>query len=146
MSLLNKIKGVNLKLHIPHIVCRGMSSINDIYTVFLSVIILIIRQLCGVLHAGEWKPVDSYNSSVEQNGFCHVDVRMSMIQPHLKKLVGTPFWEIRILGRDNIRVLYVARSGNSIMVLHAFMKKTQKTPQREISTALKRLQEFTSCL
>ena len=71
---------------------------------------------------------------------------LNMIQPYVKKLVGTPLWEIRILGKDNIRVVYVTKSGNAIMVLHAFIKKKQKTPQREINTAMRRLQELASCL
>jgi len=32
---------------------------------------------------------------------------LSSIIPHTKKLAGTPFWEIRILGKDNVRVIYV---------------------------------------
>lgn len=58
--------------------------------------------------------------------------------PHIKKLSGTPFWEIRILGQDNIRVIYVSTKDNSILVLHGFFKKSQKTPEREINLAYKR--------
>jgi phage-related protein len=46
--------------------------------------------------------------------------------PHLKKISGTPLWEIRILGKDNIRIFYVALSQISIVVLHGFIKKKQK--------------------
>lgn len=63
------------------------------------------------------------------------------IIPHTKKLTGTPLWEIRILGSDNIRVLYIIRAKDSIFVLHGFIKKTQKTPEKEIILALKRFQE-----
>ena len=63
------------------------------------------------------------------------------IIPHLKKITGTPLWEIRILGSDNIRVLYVARTQDSIFVLHSFVKKTQKTQKKEIVVALKRCEE-----
>ena len=64
------------------------------------------------------------------------------ILPHLKKLSGTDLWEIRILGQDNIRVLYVSLSVKSIVVLHGFIKKTQKTPDKEIVIALKRLTQY----
>ncbi len=63
------------------------------------------------------------------------------ILPHTKKLVGTPLWEIRIVGKDNIRVLYVAIQKEDVFVLHAFLKKTQKTERKEIKIALKRLEE-----
>jgi len=62
--------------------------------------------------------------------------------PHLKKLKGTPLWEIRILGQENIRVLYVGYRGKNILLLHAFEKKTQKTPPREITTAIRRSKEL----
>ncbi|MBI3955865.1 type II toxin-antitoxin system RelE/ParE family toxin [Candidatus Gottesmanbacteria bacterium] len=66
---------------------------------------------------------------------------MLSILPHTKKLTGTPLWEIRILGKDNIRVLYVTRQEHAIIVLHGFVKKTQETPSNELNIAMKRLQE-----
>jgi phage-related protein len=60
------------------------------------------------------------------------------ILPHTKKLTGTPLWEIRILGKDNIRVIYVTKHDRAIIVLHGFIKKTQVTPHREIAVAMKR--------
>ena len=62
--------------------------------------------------------------------------------PHIKKLTNTPLWEIRILGQDNIRVFYATLLENSILILHGFSKKTQKTPPREIETALNRLKDW----
>lgn len=64
------------------------------------------------------------------------------VLPHTKKLTGLPLWEIRILGKDNIRVIYVTRHEYAIVVLHGFIKKTQETPPREIATAMKRFQEW----
>lgn len=58
--------------------------------------------------------------------------------PHVKKLTGTPLWEIRILGGDSARILFVTQVGKRIMLLHAFFKKSQKTPQKDIAVALKR--------
>lgn len=62
--------------------------------------------------------------------------------PDTKKLSGTPLWELRILGRDNIRVIYVLRIGKIILLLHGFIKKKQKTPVKEINIALKRLDDW----
>lgn len=64
--------------------------------------------------------------------------------PHIKKLTGTPLWEIRILGQDNIRILYVTKAERQVLLLHAFEKKTDKTPTKDIKTALDRLTETTS--
>ena len=64
--------------------------------------------------------------------------------PDTKRLIGTPLWELRILGKDNIRVLYVLKLGKRILVLHGFIKKKQKTPTKEINIALKRLDDWDS--
>jgi phage-related protein len=51
-------------------------------------------------------------------------------------------WEMRIKGRSGIaRAVYVTAVGKRIVVVHVFEKKTQKTPRREIATALKRAKE-----
>jgi phage-related protein len=68
---------------------------------------------------------------------------LQSVIPHLKKLSGTPFWEIRILGTDSTRILFVTEINRQVVLLHAFYKKTQKTPQREISIVLNRLKDYT---
>jgi len=40
------------------------------------------------------------------------------------------------------RVIYLAAIEESVLVLHAFQKKTQATPQRDIELAARRLQEW----
>jgi len=62
--------------------------------------------------------------------------------PHIKKLTGTPLWEIRVLGQDNIRVFYAALVKDSILVLHGFSKKSQKTPSKEVEIAANRLKDW----
>lgn len=64
--------------------------------------------------------------------------------PHIKKLTGTPLWEIRILGEDSVRILYITKQGKQILLLHAFLKKTDKTPKKEINISLARLSEVSS--
>ena len=64
------------------------------------------------------------------------------IIPHTRKLANTPFWEIRILGNDNLRVIYVVVYQESILILHGFVKKSQKTPEKEISVAIARYQDW----
>ena len=53
-------------------------------------------------------------------------------------------WELREESSTNIyRLLYFFFSGKRIVFLHGFVKKTQKTPRREIEIALQRLDSFT---
>ena len=41
----------------------------------------------------------------------------------------------------NRRAAYVKATGSRVVVVHVFVKKTQKTPRREIETALRRAKE-----
>lgn len=66
--------------------------------------------------------------------------------PHSRKVTGTLLWELRILGRDNIRIFYVAVVNRRFLLLHAFVKKKQKTDTREIKTAINRLEDYKSRL
>ncbi len=64
-----------------------------------------------------------------------------MHEPHVKHLEGR-LWEIRLIGRDGIaRALYVTASGRRVVIVRVFVKKTQKTPRREIALALERAKE-----
>jgi phage-related protein len=65
-----------------------------------------------------------------------------MREPHVKHLQG-PLWEMRMRGKDGIsRALYVAASGRRAIIVRVFVKKTQKTPSREIRLALTRAREL----
>jgi len=55
------------------------------------------------------------------------------------KSVGKGVREIRIHEDGEYRVLYIATVGDSVYVLHAFIKKSQKTPKHDIELARKRL-------
>ena len=62
-------------------------------------------------------------------------------EPHIKHLQG-PLWEMRMKGKDGIsRAIYVTATGQRVVVVRVFVKKTQKTPKREIDLALKRAKE-----
>ncbi len=63
-------------------------------------------------------------------------------EPYIKHLEG-PLWEIRMKGRTGIsRALYVTARGRRVVVVRVFVKKTQKTPRREITLALARIKEM----
>ena len=66
------------------------------------------------------------------------------VPPHVKHLQGR-LWEMRLRGRDGIaRALYVTVTGQRVVVVRVFVKKTQKTPRREIELALERAKEIVS--
>lgn len=65
------------------------------------------------------------------------DLRM----PHSRALGGGLF-ELRPRGREGIgRALYCYLVGEQVVVLHAFVKKTQVTPERDLKTARRRMKE-----
>lgn len=66
-------------------------------------------------------------------------------EPHVKFLgdVGFPLWEMRLSGKTQIaRALYVTQMNERIVVLHAFVKKTQKTPAKAFVIAKQRYKEL----
>lgn len=63
--------------------------------------------------------------------------------PHdtVKHLEGK-LWEIRVKAASGIsRAIYVTASGRRVVIVRAFVKKTQKTPQRELVIARTRAKE-----
>jgi len=51
-------------------------------------------------------------------------------------------WELRMIGRDGIsRAIYVTAAGRRVVVVRVFIKKTQKTPPRELEIARQRAKE-----
>jgi phage-related protein len=62
-------------------------------------------------------------------------------EPYIKH-IDRRIWEMRLRGRDGIaRSLYITASGCRVVILRTFVKKTQKTPRREIELARRRAQE-----
>ena len=58
--------------------------------------------------------------------------------PRTKALSGGLF-ELRLKGKEGIaRVFYCTLSGQRIVILHGFVKKTQKTPKKELLIAQRR--------
>jgi phage-related protein len=58
--------------------------------------------------------------------------------PHTKAL-GDGLFELRLKGLEGIaRVFYCTMVGQRIVILHSFIKKTDKIPSRELGIAIKR--------
>jgi len=67
--------------------------------------------------------------------------RAAMHEPHVKHLEGK-LWEMRMKGRDSIaRAVFITAVGERVVVLHAFEKKTQRTPTRALEIARQRAKE-----
>lgn len=63
-------------------------------------------------------------------------------EPHVRHVRG-PLWEIRLKGKAGIaRALYAAVKEQRVVILRAFIKKTEKTPTGEIDLALQRAKEL----
>jgi len=57
--------------------------------------------------------------------------------PHSKKITKNLF-ELRTRGRPEVRILYTFKKSEAIL-LHGFIKKSQKIPRKEISISLNKL-------
>jgi phage-related protein len=57
--------------------------------------------------------------------------------------IGPGVCEIRVHREGEYRVLYVSKFPEAIYVLHAFAKKSRKTPSRELSMGLSRFHALT---
>lgn len=72
---------------------------------------------------------------IEQHGLA------AMHEPYVKHLEGD-LWEMRMRGKDGIaRAIYVTAKRQRVVVVHAFVKKTLKTPKRALETARLRAKE-----
>ena len=61
--------------------------------------------------------------------------------PHTR-IMGKGLFELRIKAAEGVaRVFYCTIVDKKIMVLHQFIKKTDKTPPRELATARQRMKE-----
>lgn len=58
------------------------------------------------------------------------------------KPLGDKLWELRLTGRDGIaRAIYVTTTGKRVVIVRVFVKKTEKTPPKELRIARMRAKE-----
>lgn len=60
--------------------------------------------------------------------------------PHSKKVSGR-LYELRIRGVQEVRIFYTFYK-SEIFLLHGFIKKTQKVPQKEIRIVIQKLKKL----
>ncbi len=102
-----------------------------------------------------WK-IDFYNASVEEDILKmppKIQARMlqllELIEKHGANLgsphteaMGNGLFEVRAKAQEGIgRSLYCYMKGRNIMILHAFVKKSNKTPTQDLNLAKKRQAE-----
>jgi phage-related protein len=61
----------------------------------------------------------------------------------VKKILKKPdIFELRIVGSKQVRILFVKYDINTYLIVHIFVKRTQKTPIKEMKLARKRAKEY----
>lgn len=61
--------------------------------------------------------------------------------PHTRAM-GEGLFELRLKAAEGIaRIFYCTMVGKKIMILHQFIKKTNKTPPKELAIARRRMEE-----
>ena len=78
-------------------------------------------------------------------GLFRLQLGEALGMPHSRPMprVAAGASELRVQGEDSIyRTFYYTASTEGILVFHAFVKKTQRTPPFEINMARKRLKEM----
>lgn len=67
----------------------------------------------------------------------------TLSMPLSRPLTGYGFAELRSqVGGNIVRIFYVAVTGRRIILLHGFMKKSQKTPRQDLALAAQRREEL----
>ena len=61
--------------------------------------------------------------------------------PYSKK-ISTNLYELRVRGRQEVRIFYCFNQDKAV-IIHHFIKKSQKTPKKEIEVALARISSLT---
>jgi phage-related protein len=79
--------------------------------------------------------------------YLHLTDRMLEYGPDLgmphTRAMGSGLFELRLKSQEGIgRVFYCTLVGRKIVMLHQFVKKTDKTPPKELAAARKRMKEW----
>lgn len=79
--------------------------------------------------------------------YIHLTDRMIAFGPHLgmphTRSMDKGLFELRLKAAEGIgRVFYFIRTGQRVVMLHQFVKRTQKTPPKELRIAKRRMKEL----
>jgi phage-related protein len=90
-----------------------------------------VEEFLDDLPKQERAEVDAILEDLKDHGLAAPLVSMRQIQGKL--------WELRI---SRTRIFYVMLGSNTMILLHAYKKQSQKAPRHEIETALRRMREL----
>lgn len=87
--------------------------------------------------------------SLEKNTYTKVLKQIKLLE-NIGHSLGMPYskpisrnlFELRVRGKQEVRIFYCFHNKQACL-LHSFVKKTQKTPQKEIAIAQKRQSSLT---
>jgi phage-related protein len=97
-------------------------------------------------HAKVLDEIESWSADVLAD-YARLIELLTEHEPNLRlshsRAFGNGLFELRPRGKNGIgRAFYCFMLGKRVIVLHAFIKKTQQTPDRELKIARKRLKEL----
>ena len=97
------------------------------------------------------EPVKEFLLQLNENARASVGRDISLLKqyglavsfPMVRPVEGVrKLWELRSRTTEGaVRIFYVARTGQRFVLLHAFIKKTAKTPKQELAIGVKRLRQ-----
>ena len=96
---------------------------------------------------GEY-PVKEFIEKQDRNTVAKINLSIRLLidygpflkPPDIKKLKNK-IYELRIQGKSSVRIVYTIVAGKYYL-LHAFIKKSQKTPPKELKVALDRMRKL----
>ena len=105
--------------------------------------VIFYRTRAGASVVRDWlRGLDAKDRNAIGQDLMRVQYRWPVGMP-LCRAMGGGLWEVRSdLPSNRIARVLFCVSGGKILVLHAFVKKSQKTPDADLALARKRQREF----
>ncbi|HBE78670.1 MAG TPA: type II toxin-antitoxin system RelE/ParE family toxin [Firmicutes bacterium] len=103
------------------------------------------NQQCPILNFIQSLP-PKHRAKIEREIDLLEEFGINLTYPHTRKIEGENYkglWELRIqFASDISRIFYFIYMGNTFVLLHGFLKKSNKTPERELEIAKKYFQDY----
>lgn len=95
------------------------------------------------------KPVDEFIKSQQPPAKAKIAHIINLLKQHGNRLsmphskaLGLDLYELRIRGKEELRILYCFRSQRTIYLLHALKKQKQEISQKELNLGLERMRSL----
>lgn len=100
---------------------------------------------------GGQKPVEEFINSLQSMTVAKLIRQIDLLEefgprlgmPNAKPL-GGGLYELRVRGRQEVRILYIFVQRQKIYLLHGFLKKSQRISQKDLNIVYKRKREIES--